>query len=63
MHVGNIHVEGTVSQILRLSLSSYFMQKQTGNFLYIFFLNVLSRIYRKRTRAYRKKSEIQLPKK
>ena len=50
MHVGNIHVEGTVSQIFSLYLSYYLIQK-TGNFLSIF-VNIFSRFYRKKTRTY-----------
>ena len=43
VHLSNIRLEGTVSQIFVLGLSLYFMQKKTGNFLYIF-LNIIFKI-------------------
>ena len=50
MHVGNTHIQGTVSPIY-FPYPSFNLCPKTGNFLFIF-LNIFSRFYRKPTRIY-----------
>ena len=52
VHVPDIHVEGTVSQIFVLGLSFYFMSKNGQLCDYLFEHFFLKFIFKKRTRTY-----------
>ena len=54
IHIANIHVEGTVSQIFSFGTSFYF------NFLVII-LNIFSKFYKKKNEDPYEKSETQFP--